>query len=902
MQQQGESSASAVKQKQVGGRRACHLASILPLTEYDDETDSRSPIDFRVCLEASAYMALQHLNNPSEALVDLSRLQSCDIDFSVELRDSQFSPIHAARQLYQTLPTKPFAVLGAARSAVSNTLATLAGSYQLPQISPSSTSGALDDKQRAPFFARTVPTNKGDAEAYCLYLSNLGITHFGIYFIRDDFGLSYHADLTSCANEHNLKPISVSYDEVDIPQTMQFLASTQVRYIVGIFNPNTWQSVMRQAQQFNICGPGYTWLLSEASLEFTSPSFALKRETQSTIAHALNGAGILTVDIPPSPILANALDDFFANNTRFERYIDTHVNKTAFAKYTGPTCGGSSVYPLLAYDAVLALGIAACDTREPYFTGPQLFSQLLETSFEGISGKVSFSNLTGTRSTKDLRYRLENIVISETRSDETQLRFDTFKAVQVDLSTRKIFVEKYFIYADNTTNLPFEYPPLQQDMNLIPPTARGLGLALGGFVMLLSLLFLVWTWIHRKDGVVRASQPIFLAQICIGTFIMTSAVIPFSLQEPVSQNGLDIACMLSPWCISIGFVTAFSALFTKTWRLNKLFASGYRRVQVRARDVVLPFLVLMAINILVLMIWTIVSPIEWARIEKNSFDNFGRVVESYGSCVVGNRGDDSKVYVDYIFISVLLVVNFVAVVSALLECYHARNLPSEFSESFYITVSVALIFETSLVAVPILLLTLDSPAASFITRSVLLSFVSLTILLPMFVPKYVQLRIRSSMDPTGIHHSRQQRSSIQAAVSHNRWGFGGPASTSRSQNRRSFSNQSHHFSSSELLNRRSARGARQLGESRIRRTDQYFEQQTAIQMNRDASKHNSSVPRSQNSQLSMKDEHGKEKVEQTEPRGTDASKTINSMSTQGENHKLSGPGSGVYSSGGPPSV
>jgi hypothetical protein len=37
-----------------------------------------------------------------------------------------------------------------------------------------------------------------------------------------------------------------------------------------------------------------------------------------------------------------------------------------------------------------------------------------------------------------------------------------------------------------------------------------------------------------------------------------------------NQHGLDVACMATPWLLSIGFVTAFSALFSKTWRLNKV--------------------------------------------------------------------------------------------------------------------------------------------------------------------------------------------------------------------------------------------------------------------------------------------------------------------------------------------
>jgi hypothetical protein len=91
--------------------------------------------------------------------------------------------------------------------------------------------------------------------------------------------------------------------------------------------------------------------------------------------------------------------------------------------------------------------------------------------------------------------------------------------------------------------------------------------------MLLSVFFLVWMYSrHQKSKTVQAKQPIFLGMLIIfGTFILMLAVIPLSLQEPVSQHGLDIACASILWLISIGFVTAFSALFTKLWCLNQLF-------------------------------------------------------------------------------------------------------------------------------------------------------------------------------------------------------------------------------------------------------------------------------------------------------------------------------------------
>ena len=832
----------------IGDHRLVHLVSILPLTQFDNGTNIRSPIDFRICLEASAYLALQHLNSPSEALVPSleARIGSCNVRFSVELRDSQFSPIEGARQLLYSLPRHPFAILGAARSTVSITLATLAGAYELPQISPSSTATALDDKSKAPYFARTVPTNSGDALAFVLYLQSLEVYNFGVLYTRDDYGTGYHQDLVTECNLLGLKLTSASYSGEDLEQSIAFLAMSRLRYFIGVFNPDTWQDVMKMAIKYGIVGPGYTWIFSDASLQFTSPSFFLDRATQSDLAHALHGTGVLSVDIPSSPALGNALDNFFQNETQFSDYVARHAEPTIFTNFTSPMCGGSSEYVLLAYDAVLALGITACETPQEFFTGIEFYQQLLQIRFNGISGNVSFNNQTGTRNLNDLSYGIDNIRISQQLSTDSIIRFETCKAVTISLKDAQVNTFcSGFVYADNSTTVPPPYPPLVEQMNLTPPGIQALGLLFGGIVMCLSLFFLFWTLLHRKHGIVRASQPIFLCQISIGTFIMASAVIPLSLQEPVSQRGLDVACMISPWLVSIGFVTSFAALFAKTWRLNKIFntrnESGFRRIEVQPQDVLIPFFVLMAINIIMLTAWTIVSPLRWVRVPKNSYDSFGRVNESYGICSSGDRLNGNQRFpYEYIFISIILVADFVAVLGALYECYVARDLPSEFSESFYIAVSVIMIFETTLFGVPILILTLDNPTASFMTRSILLSFVSLCILLPIFAPKYVQQRIRRVTDPTGSNRRRLQRATLRRVATKRRWPrFSGSrdigAGAAQSGNAGVAGGEPRRLSANGRLSRwssasssfRWSTSARDYGETRVFRSTDYFEQRSA---------------------------------------------------------------------------
>jgi hypothetical protein len=139
-----------------------------------------------------------------------------------------------------------------------------------------------------------------------------------------------------------------------------------------------------------------------------------------------------------------------------------------------------------------------------------------------------------------------------------------------------------------------------------------------GIVALLSISFACWSIRRRKHRVVRLSQPKFLVLICVGCFIMGSSLLPLAIGDSSSDGDIttddtqsaDIACQDFPWLFSIGCTLTFSALFIKTWRVNRVFhnAQIFRCVNVTARDVILPLACLLTANILVLTIWTILSP------------------------------------------------------------------------------------------------------------------------------------------------------------------------------------------------------------------------------------------------------------------------------------------------------
>ena len=101
------------------------------------------------------------------------------------------------------------------------------------------------------------------------------------------------------------------------------------------------------------------------------------------------------------------------------------------------------------------------------------------------------------------------------------------------------------------------------------------GWALGGIGMCMSMAMACWVYYYRKERVIRASQPMFLWMVCAGTLLMAASIFPFGIEDDIASNkGADMACMSGIWLYSLGFVTAFSALFSKIWRINRVSPLG----------------------------------------------------------------------------------------------------------------------------------------------------------------------------------------------------------------------------------------------------------------------------------------------------------------------------------------
>jgi len=255
---------------------------------------------------------------------------------------------------------------------------------------------------------------------------------------------------------------------------------------------------------------------------------------------------------------------------------------------------------------------------------------------------------------------------------------------------------------------------------------RGYGYALVALIFFLSLLFSAFTAWYRKSHVVRASQPIFLMMICFGSAVLGSVIIPFGIDDGnASIEEASQACMAIPWLVGLGWTIVFSALFAKIWRVNIVYRNSmkFRRLQVSEMDVLLPFGIMFTANLIILLVWTLLDPLYWDRIPLSE-------LQSYGTCTADGNSPVWKVC-----ISLLAILNGLALFLANFQAYQARNLATEYGESKYIGMAMLCILQVVLIGIPLLFLVNSNPSASYFIRVTIIFVICFSILSLIYVPK-----------------------------------------------------------------------------------------------------------------------------------------------------------------------
>jgi hypothetical protein len=749
-----------------------------------------------VATEWAALLAVRDFNRRSFPYDGIAVPDSCDFQLIIEF-SSYGNLLDLGRNwqdnvlLLKQKQQHPMAVLGPVTSSESALLATLGGvlvqpffeltpechwywtspAYQVPNLSPFSTSPILNLRDRFPSFARTVPSSSGNAVALCRYIRHLGVSQLAVLLAQDLFySLPFYNVMTITAQQFDVKlhPFPYGNDPLSMKLAAKSLKGTPLRYVLCINPPSDAQEEHSWSRLFQALidvglldyrkesrASEYAWFFSD-SLALEIHSGAMKRE----IRPYLNRTAIVTIETSKKAL-----------NTQREQFREASMDPTFLQKWQESQLSGSnsslnstgtpddqifpdgpdpSVLSLLTYDGILALGLAACRVNATRFLPRRLYESLLGLEFTGSTGHVRLDDETASRRPESVSYVVQNIFYYD---DDRRRRLELVPSTVIRPTERIDHTDDAFVSPRAVTsraddNVTVLKPLIFPSGKALPPAALAETVTVVNLVPLPLLVFLwflfaasvilsiaccVWTVKHRNHPKVRASQPIFLVCLCCGTLLVAFSGFFVTWDYPYfSDSALNAACMADPWFLSFGLTTIFSALFAKVWRIDQLYrnAKRFRRVKVRVRDVLWPFAALMSLNLIILTVWTAMFPRKWTKIPLPN-DEYGGITAVQYTCFP----QDETALGSNVCMYLLMLVSVVALALLNVESYRARNLPSEFNETSLIALTNLILLEAILISIPLLAGSDHSRSAWTAVRGILNFVICMGVLLPAFVTK-----------------------------------------------------------------------------------------------------------------------------------------------------------------------
>jgi hypothetical protein len=361
-------------------------------------------------------------------------------------------------------------------------------------------------------------------------------------------------------------------------------------------------------------------------------------------------------------------------------------------------------------------------------TGKALYDELLRVDFDGLSGRIRFTE-KGDRDPTLFVYRLmnwdKNGDIQMIGSFNTRLNEITF--------TESAYFRK------GSESKPEEITPPVHSKEYLHEGLKILGYVELALLNLFSILCYGWMLVNRKHKAVIAAQRPFLNLLVLGCIIASWTILPLTVDEATETIDPNVSCMVAPWLFSLGFMLSVLALLGKKIRLWSIFRNpvGTRlRIGIRKSVALSGIIFVLFVNVIFLTLWTLINPLIWRRIVRVA-DKHDFPLLSYGACTPRN---EDNIGTGYAFVITLIVLHLAAVIALGILNSKIRKMPEEFQEAKYIALLFTAILQLYLLAIPVFIAAFASPSARFMVLSTFVFFTCFFFLFFVFVPKMEQVR------------------------------------------------------------------------------------------------------------------------------------------------------------------
>uniref|UniRef100_A0A8I3RTN8 Gamma-aminobutyric acid type B receptor subunit 2 n=2 Tax=Canis lupus familiaris TaxID=9615 RepID=A0A8I3RTN8_CANLF len=353
--------------------------------------------------------------------------------------------------------------------------------------------------------------------------------------------------------------------------------------------------------------------------------------------------------------------------------------------------------------------------------GRIILNAMNETNFFGVTGQVVFRNGE---------------------------RMGTIKFTQFQ-DSREVKVGEYNAVADtleiinDTIRFQGSEPP--KDKTIILEQLRKISLPLYSILSALTILgmimasaFLFFNIKNRNQKLIKMSSPYMNNLIILGGMLSYASIFLFGLDGSfVSEKTFETLCTVRTWILTVGYTTAFGAMFAKTWRVHAIFKNVKMKKKI-IKDQKLLVIVggMLLIDLCILICWQAVDPLR-RTVERYSMepDPAGRDI-SIRPLLEHCENTHMTIWLGIVYAYKGLLMLFGCFLA-----WETRNVSiPALNDSKYIGMSVYNVGIMCIIGAAVSFLTRDQPNVQFCIVALVIIFCSTITLCLVFVPKLITLR------------------------------------------------------------------------------------------------------------------------------------------------------------------
>ncbi|XP_017760130.1 PREDICTED: uncharacterized protein LOC108550782 [Eufriesea mexicana] len=632
-------------------------------------------------------------------------------------------------------------LLGTACSEVTETLAKIVPYWNVIQVSFGSTAPALSDSTEFPLFLRTVAPDSSHNSARIALIKHFGWdTVTALSQTGDMYSLAVNDLVTELEQANITCTATITFAENDYKEQLQTLKDLDTRIIIGSFSPRLAPRVFCEAWKLGMHGGDYAWILPGDTIDLTGMKgnrwqSGPEECTLSQLSQTLNG--LIIVESHGSA-LGNEISSSGLTSSKFTSELARRG--VTHSKYAGQT-----------YDAVWAMALALEKTEDllnqdnasiTQYTharkdiAMRLLDQLKLLRFVGVSGPVSFDGADRVGITAF--YQMHGHVMSRIAifsPEDGKLIMNCPECAM--------------------TRWPDGHPPAARRVFrlrvvTVAPAAFLAVTCLASVGVTLALVFLAFNLHFRKHKSIKLSSPRLNNMAAVGCGLVYGAVILLGLDHatlPDSNDYYPTVCTARVYLLSAGFSLAFGSMFTKTYRVHRIFTRSKSGVVknklLQDTQLISLICVLLLIDGLVVTLWVTFDPMQ--RHLRNltleiSPQDRGVVYQPQVE-VCRSQHTNSWLGALYVYKGLLLIVG----VYMAWETRHVK-IPA-LNDSQYIGMSVYFVVITSGIVVVLANLMSDRATLAFVTITALILASTTATLALLFLPQLTNILAGERADP-----------------------------------------------------------------------------------------------------------------------------------------------------------